>query len=216
MLICGYSSPLLECGYSCYHPASPCHHIMAILAAVQLLLPSCNCSCCPAAIPTTMWLFCCHAAINCCPVAILATMPLFLPQCGYFCCHAAINCCHVDIFLLQCSYSRHNVAILAAMQPLIVAMWIYSCCNASYSRHHEAILAAMQLFLPQCGYFCCHAAINCCHVAILAVMQPLIVAMWIIYSNCNASYSHHHEAILAAMHAAIPATMWLFLLPCSH
>ena len=78
ILICNYSSPVFECGYFCYHPASPCHHV-AILAAVRLFLPSCDCSCCPA-------------------------------------------------------------ANLAAMQPLIIAMWIYSCC-------HTAIPATMWLFL---------------------------------------------------------------------
>ena len=121
ILICSYSFPLLECGYSCYHPVSPCHH-MAILAAVWLFLPSCNCSCCPSVIPATMWLF------------FAAMQPLIVA---------------LWLFLLPCRYSCHNVAIFAAMQPLIVAMWIYFCCNASYSRHHEAILAALQLFLPQ-------------------------------------------------------------------
>ena len=161
-----------------------------------------------------MWLFLLPSSFSLPPCGyILAAMQLFPAKRGYSCCHAAINCCHVDIFLLQCSYSRHHEAIFTAMQ-LFLPQYGYFCCHAaincchvdifllqcSYSCHHEAILAAMQLFLPQCGYSCCHAAINCCHVAILAAMQTLIVAMWI-YTCRN---------------AAIPAIMRLFLLPCSY
>ena len=83
---------------------------------------------------------------------------------------------HSLLLLLPCS-SCHNVAIFAAIQPLI-----NYCC-------HVAILAAMQLFLPQCGYSCCHAAINCCHVDIYLL---------------KCSYSCHHEAILAAMQLFLP------------
>ena len=114
-LICSYSSPQFECGYSWYHPASPCHHV-AILAAMQLFLPPCG-------------YFCCHAAINCCHVAILAAVQLFLPPCGYFCCHAAIPAT-MWLFLLPCSYSCHNGVILAAMQ-LILPPCGYSCCPAA-------------------------------------------------------------------------------------
>ena len=107
-LICSYSSPLFECGYSWYHPASPCHHV-ANLAAVQLFLPPCG-------------YFCCHAAINCCHmhVAIFAAMQLFLPPCGYFCCHAAINCCHVAIFAAMWLYSCCHAAIPATMRLFLL------------------------------------------------------------------------------------------------
>ena len=89
------------------------HHTLirvSFMLRLTAFLPSCDCSCCPTAIPATMW--------------------LFLPQCGYSCCHAAINCCHVDIFLLQCSYSHHHEAILAAMQ-LFLPPRGYSCFPAA-------------------------------------------------------------------------------------
>ena len=131
-LICSYSHPVFECGYSCYHPASPCHHV-AILAAVRLFLPSCDYSCCHAAINYChVDIFLLPCSYSCHHVAILtALQPLIVAVWIYSCCHAVLNCCHVDIFLLPCSYSCHNVAILAAKQP----------------------------FLPPCGYYCYPAAV---------------------------------------------------------
>ena len=122
-LLCSYSSPLFECGYSCYHPPSPCHHV-AILATIQLLL-------------ATMWLFLLPCGYSCHHVAIFAAMqPLIVAM---------------WLFLLPCSYPCHHVAIFAAMQPLncchvailaAVQLFLPPC----------GYFAAMQLFLPQCGY----------------------------------------------------------------
>ena len=94
------------------------------------------------------------------------------------------------LFLLPCSYSCHNVAILATMQLLIVAMWLFLL-PSSYSCHNVAILAAIQLFLPPCGYSCCPAAVI-----------PAICGFTFFYS-----FRLHHLVVLVSRP---------FLLPCSY
>ena len=129
---------------------------VAILATIQPSLPSCNCSCCPAAIPATMWLFLLPCSYSCHHVAILAAMQLFLPPCSYSCCPAAVILATMWLFLLLfLPITSFSCSCLQA----ILAVVLLDGCSLPQCGYLQLFVLIMWSCLPLYSCSCCRAAL---------------------------------------------------------